>query len=266
MNFLSKVVIFLADPMLWLIALVVGGLVCWRLGAKRWARGAGWVAAGLAVFLMLVPAGPWAIQALEDRFPRPAELPEEVAGIVVLGGAIEPAMSRRRGEVALNANAERVFAFVALARRYPDTPLIYTGGTGNPFDQSDREADIAPRLFRELGLDPARIAFERESRNTHENALLSRDLAGDAMGGQWILITSARHMPRAVGSFRAAGWRVIPYPVDYLTGPELPLWNRLDLVAGAASLREALREWLGLAGYRLLGRTDSLFPGPRGSE
>ncbi|HSV28099.1 MAG TPA: YdcF family protein, partial [Candidatus Omnitrophota bacterium] len=67
--------------------------------------------------------------------------------------------------------------------------------------------------------------------------------------------------------FRADGWRVLPYPVDYLTtgrrdGRVMP---GLDLTAGLRVMGIALHEWLGLAYYRLRGWTDALVPAPDGA-
>ena len=67
-------------------------------------------------------------------------------------------------------------------------------------------------------------------------------------------------MPRSVGIFRRAGWPVLAYPVDYRTAGELT-WSP-DLLSGLDALNESLREWVGLAAYRLMDRTDAWFPAP----
>ena len=82
-------------------------------------------------------------------------------------------------------------------------------------------------------------------------------------GEVWILVTSAFHMPRSVGLFRAQGWRVVPDPVDYRTGflagkTPPPLQFRWNLTL----LSVALKEWFGMCTNWLLGHSESLFPGP----
>ena len=69
-------------------------------------------------------------------------------------------------------------------------------------------------------------------------------------------------MPRSMGCFRAIGWELEPWPVDYRTigAFELGLGARVD--EGLCQLDEAGYEWLGLAYYRLLGSIPTLFPGP----
>jgi uncharacterized SAM-binding protein YcdF (DUF218 family) len=63
--------------------------------------------------------------------------------------------------------------------------------------------------------------------------------------------------------FRAVGWEVIPQPADYQAVVGLG-WNRgsFQVADNLAILDLALHEWLGLAYYRLTGRTRTLFPAP----
>ena len=71
-----------------------------------------------------------------------------------------------------------------------------------------------------LGVAHDRITAEEQSRNTIENAVFSRLLADPKPGERWLLVTSAFHMPRAIAAFRAAGFPIEAYPVDWRTrGP-----------------------------------------------
>jgi uncharacterized SAM-binding protein YcdF (DUF218 family) len=92
--------------------------------------------------------------------------------------------------------------------------------------------------------------------------LLTRALVKPQAGQQWLLVTSAWHMPRAVGVFRRLGWSVIPYPVDYRTDGVAIAYRGFDLKGGLERFSLAAREWVGLAVYRLLGRSDAWFPAP----
>ena len=151
---------------------------------------------------------------------------------------------------------------IELARRYPEARLIYSSGSGSPRNQHHREADYAARILERMGLEPGRVAIERESRNTRENALMSRRLAQPRPGEVWLLVTSASHMPRAVGTFRRLGWPVVPYPVDYM-GRDRAIWVfDIDFARELHDLNRIAREWIGLVAYRLAGWTDVLLPGP----
>ena len=254
---LSKLFVVFIEPDVLLLAAILIGL---SLGRTRWARKGRLLAGSSATLLLLiavVPVGDWLLAPLEQRFPRPPERPAHVDGIIVLGGAINPEMTALYGIPSLNRHAERMTAFVALARLYPSAKLVFTGGSGSIIPGRPPEADGAQQLLGELGVDPSRVIFERRSRNTYENAIFSKELVQPKPGEVWILVTSAMHLPRAVGIFRRAGWPVIAWPVDYETG------SAYDIGFGHLNAIElALHEWSGLLAYRLLGRTDALFPAP----
>lgn len=257
---LSKLLWLLVKPShLLLLLLIVGGcLLC----ARRLRAGRAFIvlATLLAVAIAAFPIADWAALPLERRFPLPSTMPPEVDGIVVLGGAL----SNTGGEVGLNGAAERVTGLVALARRYPEAQIVYTGGSSLIGGEDTREADLARRLLTTLGVDTEGILFERESRNTRENAVLSRRLARPGPDETWLLVTSAMHMPRSVGSFRAAVWPVIPYPVDFQADLDRPLQYQIDFSGNLALLDSAAKEWVGLAAYYWLGYTDALLPAPDG--
>ncbi len=254
---------FLANPgNLFFIVLAAGAVLLWT---PAWRTGRRLVA--LAVLLGLaaatVPAGRTLRLALEDRFPPPSQLPAKVDGAVVLGGMVDPFVSRARGQLALGGAVERLLAFAEIGNRYPEAKLVFSGGSGVLGRQDATEAETLRPYLGQFGLDPARVVFEGRSRNTHENAVLTREVVRPGAGETWILITSAFHMPRAVGSFRRAGWTVLPYPVDYHLEPNPPsIWG-FDFLGGLSSLHAALHEWTGLVVYRLSGRTDALFPAPQ---
>lgn len=243
-----------------LLALVFGfGLLLRLLGRRR--SGRVLMGAALVAFLLaaVLPIGAWLLSPLENRFPAPA-LPERVDGIIVLGGAIEPGLSTDRKALSLNGDAERLVAFAALARRYPEAKLVFTGGSGNPLEPELREGDWIGPFLDASGIARERVLVERDSRNTDENARLSKALVRPQPGQVWVMITSARHMPRSVGIFRKEGWPVIAYPVDYRTTREVGFSLGFNLSGGLAALDAAAYEWFGLAYYRLSGRIEEWFP------
>ena len=105
---------------------------------------------------------------------------------------------------------ERVLDTIALAHRYPKARILISGGGGTVFGDGAAEAPIIADYFKSIGIDPARILVEDRSRTTSENAVYSRALAKPREGERWLLVTSAWHMPRAVGVFEKAGFRSRP--------------------------------------------------------
>ncbi|MFY8105738.1 MAG: YdcF family protein [Elstera sp.] len=262
---------FFVSKLLWIIANpanMLGLLVAFTAGAAvlGWRR----VAAVLLTLLVLLcgtltltPLPNTLLATLENRFPQPdlAKL-ARVDGVIVLGGAVDTNRSAAFNTLVVSDAGERLLALVDLGRRYPNAKLVMSGGSAD-LDGGDtvREADLVrDRFLPMMGFDPTRVIFERDSRNTDENARYSARLVNPQPGETWLLVTSAYHMPRAMGIFRKQGWSVVPYPVDYGSWPESKI--AFDLLAGLHDFYWASREWIGLVYYRALGRTESLFPAP----
>jgi uncharacterized SAM-binding protein YcdF (DUF218 family) len=256
---LSDVITAPSDVLL--LASVAGVVLTLRRPSSRWPRrllvaGVG----GLLAFAVL-PLGSWMIRPLETRFPMPDPMPAHVDGIIVLGGAISVDRSIAWRRPVLNDAAERMTTFIAMAHRYRNARLLFTGGNADPFHPKASEAQIAGHMFDELGMKDRNIIYEARSRNTHENALYSRRLVNPRPGETWLLVTTAADLPRAVGCFRAVDWPVIAIPSNYRSfrrGSDL----LPGLVEGFRSADWAMHEWIGLLYYRLRGWTPTLFPGP----
>jgi uncharacterized SAM-binding protein YcdF (DUF218 family) len=264
---LSKILGFFALPSNLLITF---GLLGAALCATRFARAGRYLALGSLLLLAVAgfsPLGNALLGSLETRFPPWDATRGDPAGIVVLGGAITPDVSAARGEPALNEAAERVTVALALARRYPAAKIVYSGGDPGLLSRGAVEAEWAAELFDRFGLPRERVLLEARARNTAENARFTKDMIAPKDGERWLLVTSAAHMPRAVGAFRRVGFPVEAHPVDWRTrgagDARLPF---AVLSAGLARTDVAVHEWAGLLGYRLTGRTSEFFPGPVPTE
>jgi uncharacterized SAM-binding protein YcdF (DUF218 family) len=244
-----------------LVLLLAAGALFLAMGRRKIG---GWLV-GIVTVTMLVllifPVGQWAIAPLEDRFPQLTP-PARIDGIVLLGGAVRIEVSLAHNQPALNEMATRITETLALSRRYPGVPVVISGGDPAIVSRGKSEAEITRSLLISLGLDPSRILIDDRSRNTYENAVDSKEVAKPQPGQIWVLVTSANHMPRAMGCFRKVGWEMLPDPVDYETGDSM---YSLNFGGGPYVLDTAVHEWLGLVAYRLLGRTDSFFPAPSSS-
>jgi uncharacterized SAM-binding protein YcdF (DUF218 family) len=232
----------------WLFAAPTSALVLISAGAAVWtllasSNCAAWLAAAAACGLVIgafTPIGLALTIPLENRFPYspldPQVLPD---GIIILAGG---------GRAAIDAAS-------TLSQDYPKARLTFCGFSAADENLTKRLADFDG--------DPARIHIEPRPRTTSEDALYSALQLKPEPGETWLLVTVAMHMPRAVGCFRGAGFRVAPCPVAFMTrgrsGP-FALFG-----AGSSALIRfdmATKEWIGLVAYRLMGKTDALFPGP----
>jgi uncharacterized SAM-binding protein YcdF (DUF218 family) len=255
---LSKIFWLIAAPSNLIGFMIVAGSIA-LITRKHRRLGRFFIVAGLTALVAcgLGPVGVWIIRPLEDRFERPTELAAP-RGIIVLGGAISPEMFQDRS--ALAPLGGRLTEAVALWRRFPDAQVVFAGGSSD--SNSIPEAEVAGKFFTNLGLPPEKILYENRSRNTFENAEFSRELLKPTSDDKWILVTSASHMPRAIGVFRHFGFNVTGWPADYQslgTMRELSGFT-LNAAAGLLVCDLAVKEWIGLAAYHLTGRTDQFLP------
>jgi uncharacterized SAM-binding protein YcdF (DUF218 family) len=260
---LSKILGFFAIPSNLVISVGLIGLLLLPTRFARAGRALAFASLIVLAILGLSPVGNVLMIPLEDRFPRWEATRGAPDGIIVLGGAISPDVSAARDEVALNEAAERLTVAVELARRYPTARIVFSGGSGALIYDEGAEAPFALRMLENLGIPRARILLEDRSRNTVENAIFSKALVQPKPGERWLLVTSAHHLPRAIGVFRKMGFPVEPYPVDWRTrGAPDALRPFATLGDGLRRSDTAVREWVGLAVYWLTGRSSALFPGP----
>jgi uncharacterized SAM-binding protein YcdF (DUF218 family) len=233
--YLSQVLWTVGEPSR-ILAVAIVAACCLSIAGTGRLRILSAATVGLLAFVAIAPVGYWLLAPLEARFPAwDSTLSPPPYGIIALGGD----------------SGRRLDAMAHLSRQFPEARLVYSGRG---------DSNAAAFEMREQTIDPARVILETSSRNTFENAVDSAQIVKPKADERWLLITSAAHMPRAVGCFRRAGFSVMAYPVDFATqggsGPapigERRLWQ----------LDDAAREWIGLFVYRIVGNTNTLFPGP----
>jgi uncharacterized SAM-binding protein YcdF (DUF218 family) len=266
--YVAKILWFVATPSNLCAVLIAAGLALAKLGRPRPGLRLGGLGCALLIVIGLGPIGDWAIMPLEDRFPTYVEGAGRVDGIVVLGGAVYTDVSAARDQLSTGQAGERLLALADLARRYPSARLVYSGGSGNLLVPDARvEAELVAAAAETLGIASGRVMVEGTSRDTWENAVNTRALVTPAPGERWLLVTSAWHMPRAIGCFRQVGFPVTAYPVDFRTrGPADLLRLHGTLVGGFEQFELAIKEWVGLVAYRLSGRIDAMLPSPASSS
>jgi uncharacterized SAM-binding protein YcdF (DUF218 family) len=259
----SKVFWLVAAPGNLLALLLTLGAIGLFTRFQRTARAAVVVS---ALGFLLLGFGPFSaalIRPLEDRFARPAEPLAAPTGIIILGGGLKPTISRARGSLDVQEAGSRMIEAAALAQRFPQARVVFTGGIGVLDQNVATEVEIARLMLPAMGIAPERIVYEDRSRNTHENALFTREMLKPGEGETWLLVTSSWLMASSVGVFRSAVFPVVPYPVDYTTFSGAGDFGAgFDLVDGMTRASRAIREYIGLVAYRLSGRTKALFPAP----
>lgn len=260
---LSKIFWLIFSPAnLIILTLALGG---WLMLMRRRITGAILFLFGFATLIIgTVSSVPdRALETLETRFPRCDDHPSHLDGVIVLGGAIGVEQSYVWDRLVLGQSGSRLVMMADLARRYPDAKVIFTGGYGALFGKPISEAELVLKHIEDLGLEPSRVIFETQSRNTIENAVFTRNLVDPKPDEKWFLVTSASHMPRAYGMFKKVGFPVTPCVSDYASTPGYDEGSfGFDIAARLGLLNLVTREYVGLVAARLYDYTDELLPGP----
>jgi uncharacterized SAM-binding protein YcdF (DUF218 family) len=249
----SKIIWAIIRPETFLLLLFAFGTLFHRL---RWQKLSSGLLASATLFAALIaifPVGDAFLAPLERKYPASPGI-DKVAGIVVLGGGEADIQSAAWGLPMTGEAGERFLAVLTLAHEHPEALVIFTGGSGRLLGGKSG-ADIAEDIFLGAGLPSEHLILERASRNTADNATMSLELMPGDLEGNWLLVTSAFHMPRAVGSFCSAGWKgIVPWPTDYRSGSFVDRigWNFAD---NLQDLNVGVREWIGLLAYRATRKT-----------
>ena len=242
--------IYYVSKVFWLIAAPTNALVLISAIAAFWAvlrsrNCVAWFVAAAACGLVIgtfTPIGRALTVPLEYRFPiSPSNSQVPPDGIILLG----------------RAGMSGIVVVSALSKDYPKARLFFSG-----FSTTDPDNEYRLKIFSQLGGEPTRIYMDPRPRTTSEDALYAAALLKPTRSERWMLVTSAMHMPRAVGCFRIAGFHVEPHPVAIGTDRSHPFSGFGPSSGALVDLDLAAKEWIGLIVYRLMGKTDALFPGP----
>lgn len=206
--------------------------------------------------LTVFPLGDLLLHPLEAQHSARPDLPQ-IDGIIVLGGAEQTGAYRSWGGPQLNEAGERLIEGAMLAVQHPQARLVFTGGSasvGRSEDTTD-PSKMVREMWMALGIAPDRISLEQNSRNTAENASLTRDLIQPKPGEVWVLVTSAFHMPRAHETFVRNGWEgIVAWPVDFRSGDLAGLRGIWRLDRNLLGVNLALKEYLGSFVYWMTGK------------
>ena len=241
-----------------IVALLLLAAVALLLGGLKAGRRLLWFALVLLFLPAVLPIEETLLAPLERAYAAPQTLPERVDGILVLGGAVDWRVSEALQQLNTNEAAERVFAGAALARRYPEARLVFTGVYGSSVMREFVAYPEAQSFIAGSEYAQRRPIFFGGARSTYEDALYSLENLKPRSGEQWLLVTSAMHMPRAFMTFQTLGWTLIPYPVDYRSDGNFR--PSLRVIARLASLDTVVREWGALLVYKNLGRIKQPLP------
>ncbi len=260
MFFFAKMFWILSQPAAICLLTVLLTLLLIVFSLRRLAIAAGIVSAMVLILCFYSTAGALIVQELENRFPHPPA-PADTACVIVLGGGIPARVDQARGGYNFDDGGDRYIETLRLAGLYPNARIIMSGGDGSVEGDVKKEADIIRLMFDDFHIDPARVDYDRESRDTYENAINTKVILDQRGLSHCLLVTSGFHMPRAVAIFRNLGMDVIPWVADYRTsGTESLKLSFSEPIVNIGLMTMGVREWIGIVAYYYAGRVSTLYP------
>ncbi|MEM7464021.1 MAG: YdcF family protein [Pseudomonadota bacterium] len=257
---LSKLFWFFARPLNLLFFMTVLGALAARRGYTRFARVLLTGAALIFILIAFTQLPDWAILKLETAISA-QELPPDPQGIIILGGGLSANSAAPDATYAMGEASDRLIKGLELKRRFPGARLIYSGGAASFNPDAEPETTAAGEIITGLYGQEIEFELETQSLNTWQNAAYVAEMIDENETGPFLLVTSAFHMPRALGCFRKAGVNVVPVPADfradklvfpYLTGSSAEQFLKTAIT---------VKELIGLVVYRITGRIEELIPG-----
>ena len=232
-------------------------------------RDSKWVKIGIitALVIILVCGNNWVstalVRSLEWQYLPSDEVPSGEV-IVVLGGGTDSAQYPRQ-LVELDDAADRVFYASWLYHQGAAPRILLTGGYIPIFgNKVGSPAENMASILGMLGVPEDVLILDKESLNTRENAVYSKEILDQLGISKIILVTSAQHMPRSVALFDKLGVDVIPAPTDFSVTQENwdGLWEPkiqtqlLNFIPNSGNLSATtgvMKEYLGMLVYWLRG-------------
>lgn len=244
---LSKALLFLIQPTIWLLVLVVLGFrTRSRIKRKRYV----WS----AVFLFMIMGNSFLYeQVIEGMEWSPQKKAHHEVGIL-LGGYGE--YNSQHEGLEFFRTADRLTETAALYHEGLLEKILISSGVHEEGHPEWNESKISKDYLMRIGIPDKDILVEDRSWNTYQNALESKRLL-DSLGfsSTPMLITSAFHMKRAMACFKKQGLECVPYPVDYIYDEEPgSFFSYLVPSLGIMMAWQIpIKEWVGMQVYRLKG-------------
>lgn len=251
--FLSKILLFVLSPLTWIIA---------GTALAFFSRNARWKKRGriTAIFCLLF----FSNTVIYKEFCRQWEVfgvPETKTGHydvgIVLGGMAEynndlKTLSMRRG-------ADRIWQAINLYKAGKIKKILISGDNGYLLSNGLHEAEQMQKVLVSWGIPKEDILTEIVSKNTYENAVETKKVLKKELpeANRFLLITSGRHMRRALACFDKQQLHCKPYSTDLYTGPKRSYSPEEYLVPEVATLSDwhgLIKEWFGYVAYRFTGK------------
>lgn len=204
------------------------------------------IAASIYFILGSGPVSQLLLSSLEYRYPS-YELADrkrqEISTIVVLTGAAE---AKPDTPISSHLNASSAYRVLEARRIYllhPESNIVISGLGSTP--------GILKMAMLNLDIPESKISVDSESTTTYESAINLKRILHDK---DFILVTSAGHMPRSIATFEYQGMKPIPAPTEFISRKNIYAAQYLPTPRHMVYSELAVHEYLGMVWYRMTGR------------
>jgi uncharacterized SAM-binding protein YcdF (DUF218 family) len=242
---LSKIIDFFLQPLCWIFILL--GVAYFSKYTKRFIL--------ISLGILLICSNGWFVNQCYLAYESPqVKLNQKYQWCIILGGGMMRAgEGYRTGET-----ADRFIQPLLLYKKGIVKKLLITGGNVNikglKIDETQESKKVKEVLIA-MGIKEKDIYLEEQARNTHENAVYTKQLLNPYLKEKMVLVTSAMHMPRAKACYDKEGFKVVVYPAD-IKKKDTPS-GILDLVIpqerNLSKFAELIREMAGFVIYKVVG-------------
>ena len=247
----SKILLFLATPIIWVFGLLLCGILTKNSIRKKWL-----LRATLITFYFFSNAfiTDEFVRLYEERNLTYSDLKETYDVAIVLGGFSNYDATQEL--IQFHSSTDRLMAGIRLYKTGKVDKIMIVSGSGQITRPNEREALFVQDFLLKIGIPNEDIIIESESKNTRENAVNTKGILEEKYyEGKYILVTSAIHMPRAKRCFNKVGIEIIPFSVDHQAGERRYLIDHLFIptVDSFRKWQGLIKEWVGLIAYKIAG-------------
>ena len=242
---LSKIIDFFLQPLCWIFILL--GVAYFSKYTKRFIL----IISGA---LLLFSNGWFVNQCYLAYESSQVKLTQNYQWCIILGGG----MMRAGDGYRTGETADRFIQPLLLYKKGIVKKMLITGGNVNikglKIDETQESKKVEEVLIA-MGVKPEDLVLEESARNTHENAVYTKQMLKPYLNERMVLVTSAMHMPRAKACYLKEGFLIDVYPAD-IKKKDTPS-GILDLVIpqerNLSKFAELIREMAGYVIYSLVG-------------
>lgn len=250
--YLSKLLGFIISPLVWVFILLLYSFKTKVEGRAKKLRIA-------AIIILFVCSNSFIVdecfRQYEPVTPDYDLMTTKYDGAIILGGI--GSVDVRLKKLSFGWGGDRLFQVFPMYYNGRVKKIIFTGGSGSIEFPERKEGIYVQKYLKAINIPDSAVIIETESKNTYENAVYTKKMLDSLkLKGNFLLVTSAFHMPRAIAVFKKAGYtNLTPYLTNRVSGLRRFTFDHLFIPNPDAlfSLQMLIHEWLGFIVYKIKG-------------